>query len=88
VTDEGEQFVVKRALPKLRVADEWLADTSRNQYEADYLEYVRHLAPDAVPRVLARGNGWFAMEYLGSGFQNWKSLLLDGNCTADYAERR
>jgi len=76
VQDDSERFVVKRALARLRVADEWYADTSRNRYEADFLEYAGRIAPDAVPQVLARGNDWFAMEYLGPDFANWKSLLL------------
>lgn len=87
IEDGSDRFVVKRALPRLRVADEWRADTSRNQYEADYLEYAGGIVPAAVPRVLARGDDWFAMEYLGSGFVNWKSLLLSGTFEAEHAQR-
>src|SRR5439155_18275546 len=79
VGDGTDRLVVKRALARLRVADEWFADTSRNQHEADYLEYVGTVAPEVVPKVIARGDDWFAMEYM-HGFHNWKSLLLCGEC--------
>src|SRR5207244_12005121 len=61
----GRVFVVDRALSKLRVADEWLAPTSRNRHEADWLEAVARILPGAAPTVLARDDqaGLFAMEY-------------------------
>jgi aminoglycoside phosphotransferase (APT) family kinase protein len=60
------------------VRDEWLADTSRNQFEQRYLRYVGDFLPRNVPQVIATGNGYFAMEYLGDGFTNWKTMLLAG----------
>lgn len=80
VEDGGRRFVVKFALPQLRVKDEWLADVSRNRHEQDYIDYVSRLAPGAVPRILHRApeHGFFTMEYLGEGFENWKSQLLAG----------
>ncbi|HEV2445620.1 MAG TPA: hypothetical protein VGS58_06850, partial [Candidatus Sulfopaludibacter sp.] len=60
------EFVVKRALPKLRVAGDWQAPTSRNRHEADWLATAGRILPGSVPRVLARDDdsGLFAMEYL------------------------
>lgn len=81
------RVVVKRALAKLRVADEWLADVSRNRYEREYLLYAGRVCPGSVPRVVAHGDGWFAMEYLGGGFANWKSLMLAGECSPEHARR-
>lgn len=74
------RFVVKRALARLRVADEWLADVRRNATERQFLEYVSGFRPEAVPRVLFANPeaGYFGMEHLGDGFANWKQLLLDG----------
>ncbi len=68
-------FVVKRALPRLRVAEEWLAPTSRNRHEADWLETIGRILPGAAPKVLARNDdaGLFAMEYLApERFPVWK----------------
>ena len=40
VTDGSERFVVKRALPKLKVQDDWFADPARNGVEHDCLAYL------------------------------------------------
>jgi aminoglycoside phosphotransferase (APT) family kinase protein len=89
VEDGRERFVVKRALPRLRVADEWFADVRRNLVEREYLECIRRLCPDAVPRVFfAKPDaGYFGMEHLGAGFQNWKQLLLAGQFEPAHAAR-
>ncbi len=80
VDDAGDTFVVKRALAKLKVRDDWSADISRNTYERRYLEYVGRLLPASVPtlRYAAPAASYFVMEYLGSEYSNWKELLLRG----------
>ena len=80
VEDGGKIFAVKRALAKLKVADDWRVDLSRNAAEVDYLTCVGGLLPGAVPAVLSvsRTEHYFVMEFLGDGFANWKALLLDG----------
>ncbi len=86
--DDGQQPVVlKRALAKLKVAADWRADVSRNLYEQRYLDYVGRFLPTAVPRVLHRApeQGFFLMEYLGSGYANWKSQLLAGEAELRHA---
>jgi aminoglycoside phosphotransferase (APT) family kinase protein len=89
VDDGGDTFVVKRALSRLRVKDEWLVDISRNRYEHAYLRYVNRILPDAVPtiRCVNDEHGYFAMEYLGDAFANWKQLLLDGEFYTGRARR-
>lgn len=71
--------MVKRALRKLKVADEWYADTSRNHFEQAYMRYVAAHFPSGVPQLIYSNPqaGYFAMEYL-DGFRNWKSDLMDG----------
>jgi aminoglycoside phosphotransferase (APT) family kinase protein len=81
VETNGRVFVVKRALARLRVADEWNAPTSRNRHEADWLEVVARILPGAAPRVLARDDsaGLFAMEYFDPRqFPVWKDRLREG----------
>ena len=51
VEDGAEKFVVKRALAKLKVKDNWFADVSRNATEWKYLEYVGRLMPGVVPKL-------------------------------------
>ncbi len=89
VETKGGCFVVKRALPKLRVRDEWFADVSRNRVERDWFEYARGVAPESVPRILAADPeaGWFAMEYVGGGAVTWKARLLAGDARPEDARR-
>ena len=87
VEDGQHKWVVKRALAKLKVQADWFADTSRNHFEHKYLTYVGAFLPEAVPRVILEGDGYFAMEYLGDGFANWKTLMLDGRYELDHAVR-
>ena len=87
VDDGGDSFVVKRALPKLRVKDDWLADVGRNRYEQLYIEYVARFLPQAVPSLRPGPNdrGYFAMEFLGSEFCSWKQMLLRGQARIEDA---
>lgn len=88
VEDGPNKFVVKRALPKLKVKDDWFADVSRNASEWDYLQCVGKMIPGAVPQLYfsSPGEGYFGMEYLGAGFSNWKDLLLAGEFDIRHAE--
>jgi 5-methylthioribose kinase len=76
---------VKRALPRLRVAQLWQAPIARNRYEREWLQSAGAIAPGAAPRVLAWDDdaGLFAMEYLEHPV--WKSLLREGVTEADFA---
>jgi len=85
VEDGSTKWVVKRALEKLNVQEDWFADISRNRFELEYLNYVGALLPQAVPRVMFAGEGYFAMEYLDEGYVNWKQMMLDGQYDPDIA---
>jgi aminoglycoside phosphotransferase (APT) family kinase protein len=78
---------VKRALPRLRVAQLWEAPIERNRYERRWLQTAAAAAPGAAPKVLAwdDARGLFAMEYLD--FPVWKSLLRVGTADAAFAAR-
>ncbi len=80
VTCGDRAMVVKRALAKLRVEDDWFADLSRNRYEHRYMAVVGELLPEAIPRVLHTNDaqGFFCMEWLGQGWANWKEEMLTG----------
>jgi aminoglycoside phosphotransferase (APT) family kinase protein len=88
VKDGVRQFVVKRALPKLKVEQEWFADTSRNSNEAAYLSYVARLSPRNVPQLkyVSAEHGYFCMEYLGAAYHNWKQMMLEGRCDLRIAQ--
>lgn len=78
----GERvFCVKRALPKLKVADDWFAPIERNHYEILWYQIARDIAPNSAPQVLAQDPQamLFAMEYLDPEiYKLWKTELRDG----------
>ena len=72
---------VKRALAKLKVADDWHAPVSRNAFEVAWMQTVRAIAPSAVPDVIFHDpeTGLFAMTYIEPETAPvWKTLLRDG----------
>jgi len=85
--DTGKSMVVKRALEKLRVKDDWYADPVRNHYEHRYMSVVGEFLPEAVPGVIHTDdeNGFFCMEWLGEGWLNWKTEMLAGKADPAYA---
>ncbi len=89
IVDGDRCLVVKRALAKLKVKDDWFADTGRNNVEQLFLQRVGAMVPHAVPRLLFAdaSAGWFAMEYLGGELQNWKTALLRGDATPEHAKQ-
>ena len=76
---------VKRALPRLRVAQLWEAPVERNRYERQWIETANGIVPGVAPRVLAGGDeGFFAMEYL-AGQPVWKNELRAGRADPAFA---
>jgi aminoglycoside phosphotransferase (APT) family kinase protein len=88
VEDGAQCFVVKRALAKLKVKDDWFADVRRNVSERDYLACVHGMMPGTVPelRFVSPSDDYFGMEFLGEGFTPWKQLLLAGDIRIGHAE--
>jgi aminoglycoside phosphotransferase (APT) family kinase protein len=83
-------FCVKRALPKLRVAQDWSAPLERNEAEVAWIGVCAQIVPDAVPRIFAHMSQFhmFAMEYFDPAlFTNWKANLLAGIADSRLASR-
>ena len=79
---------VKRALPRLRVAQLWEAPVERNRYERMWMETVGAILPGGAPRVLAYDDagGFFAMEYLEPArYPLWKVELAAGRADPSFA---
>src|SRR5580765_2983326 len=74
----GKMVCVKRALPRLRVAQVWEAPIERNRYERQWMQAALQAMNGSAPRVLAWDDaaGLFAMEYLD--YPVWKNLLREG----------
>lgn len=80
---------VKRALPRLRVAQVWEAPVERNRYERLWMETAERIVPGSTPQVLAGGDaGFFAMAYLDPATHPlWKGELAAGRADPDFAAR-
>jgi len=77
---------VKRALARLRVAQVWEAPVERNRFECEWFRAAGDAAPGAVPRILAQGDGVFAMEYLDAARHPvWKEQLRAGIAEPSFA---
>jgi 5-methylthioribose kinase len=84
----GGDYVVKRALPKLRVKADWFSDPARSSIEVNALHTMSSLlGPAHVPHVLwsDESSHRFAMELIDARFKNWKQLLLCGIVDNDTA---
>lgn len=91
LVEGGEgRFILKQALPQLRVKDEWLADRTRIWRERDSLLAVSCVLPKGwVPKILwsDEANFLFAMEAAPEPAEFWKSRLLAGKLDAEHAKR-
>lgn len=86
--DDGRSLCVKRALPQLKVAAEWMAPVSRNAFEWAWIRFAFNLLPEAVPQPLAHDDaaGLFAMSFLDpASHPVWKQQLLAGHVDATTA---
>ncbi|WP_457108688.1 phosphotransferase family protein [Methylobacterium sp. P5_C11] len=81
-------FVVKKALARLRVAQEWNAPVSRNASEVGWFIEAKRAVPQAVPDILAHepALGLFAMTYMDPARHPiWKDELRDGRASSAFA---
>lgn len=69
-------LVLKQALPKLKVKEDWWADTGRNVIERQVMTALHATEPEFVPKILFvdEGDALFAMDYIPG--RSWKAELL------------
>jgi tRNA A-37 threonylcarbamoyl transferase component Bud32 len=78
----GDRWVIKQALHKLRVRSDWFSDPARIHVEAEALRYLpRVTPPHSTPALLFEDghNHLLAMEAVAEPNDNWKELLLAGS---------
>ncbi len=88
--ETGEAWVVKQALPKLRVAVDWFSDPERVHREALGLRWLERLAPPGTitPFVFEdHENHLVAMRAVPEPHENWKMMLLRGELEMDHVEQ-
>lgn len=86
VRGNGQEWVVKQALAKLRVQVDWFSDPSRNEREATGLRWLSRLAPSgSIPRLVFedRQQHLLAMTAVPQPHENWKTRLLSGQLELD-----
>jgi 5-methylthioribose kinase len=88
--ETGEAWVIKQALPKLRVAVDWFSSPHRIEQEAEGLRWLfRTTTAGAItPLVFADpSNHLFAMKAVAHPHANWKALLMSGQISSNYVEQ-
>lgn len=76
--ENGEEWVLKQALPKLRVKVDWFSDPSRIRREAEGLRWLNEAVPGITPRLLFEDPDRYllAMEAVPQPHANYKQLLM------------
>ena len=89
IKTKNSSFVIKQALSKLRVKDNWYSDRSRIITERKCLATYYKIVPEYVPKVLYYddSNYLFVMESASSESIPWKSLLLNGKIDYHVGEK-
>jgi fructosamine-3-kinase len=77
----GEAWVMKQALAKLRVKADWFSDPARIHREALGLNWMGVLLPGASPALVFEDESQhiLAMQAVPQPHENWKTLLLRGD---------
>ena len=88
VTTDGEAFVIKQALPRLRVAADWYARPERSLVEARCGQILSELVPGSVPEVVATvpDRNAFVMRSAPPGSETWKDRLMRGDVSTTDAD--
>jgi aminoglycoside phosphotransferase (APT) family kinase protein len=87
---QSTAIVVKQALPKLRVSDEWLSRVERSATEARAAAVLNHLLPDESvlpPLHVDKVHSLFVMPSAPRGAETWKAKLMRGDLSAATARR-
>jgi len=79
IVTEKESYVLKQALPRLNVKEDWFADVRRIITEKDCLKRLNQLIPGQVPQLIYEdeGNLIYIMKFIPAA-ETWKVHLLNG----------
>jgi 5-methylthioribose kinase len=85
---DGRRIVLKQALPKLRVEQDWFADRGRIFRESSVLrQLAQHLPPGSLPAVLFEDRDDFAFGMTACAGEPWKTQLMRGEVRPDVASK-
>lgn len=85
----GEAWVIKQALPKLRVQVDWFSDPARIERESAGLKHLGRLVPGRTPTLVFEDPDSYilAMAAVPEPHHNWKQLLLGGQLQNDHVRQ-
>jgi tRNA A-37 threonylcarbamoyl transferase component Bud32 len=87
---DGQAWVLKQALAKLRVSVDWFSSPNRIEVEARALRRLNLLAPAGTTPAFVfedQANHLLAMQAIPAEHENWKSVLLSGRVVLDHFEQ-
>ena len=87
---DGDAWVLKQALAKLRVDVDWFSSPERIGVEAKAIRWLNSLAPKGtIPLFIFDdiANYLMAMEAIPEESENWKSVLLSGKIVSNHFEQ-
>ena len=87
---DGESWVLKQALPKLRVQVDWFSDPRRIHREALGLRWLERLAPPGTTTRLVfedHQHHLLGMTAVPEPHENWKTVLLEGRLETSRVEQ-
>lgn len=89
VADGDSAYILKQSLPRLRVAEEWLAPQERIITEAEAMRLASTIVDDGVPGVLLSDPSTFVLviESAPSDWTDWKTQLMAGEVFPSAAAR-
>jgi 5-methylthioribose kinase len=89
VESDAVQLVVKQALARLNVPQEWHSDPGRIHAEADALRVAGRIDPRSVPELIDMDpvHNVLIMSRVPARFQNWKDELMSGHIDLAVPER-
>ena len=81
VTADDECFILKQALPQLRVATTWLSNQKRSGIEVRCARLLERFVPGSIPEILREfpQRYAFSMACAPTGSVTWKAMLLEGD---------
>ena len=86
----GESWVIKQALAKLRTKADWFSDPARVHREALGIRWLGKLAPPGtIPEFVFEDfeNHLLAMQAVPAPHENWKEMLLAGRVKLDHVRQ-
>ena len=82
----GNSWVMKQALPKLRVKGDWFSEPERIYHEAEAIRWFEQNMPGTCPRLTFEDRAHFiiAMEAVSMPFHNLKDLFMNAAPLAEH----